>query len=1435
MLRGPNMADKDLDRHAADQSPKAKAAQWQPEISRSFSPRVDAQSMRQGSMQINNNGESSGPGDEQSQESSFGQTLFTPDRIERKLMRNTTVMTLHSDSESGYEDDFDLELLSRYDHDDGDAMVRESAVPSISIHGQEQNFINFSRSSVTGETSSEAKSSQYIRFSLHGSGALSGVHDPSDDDSLMDAGDQELDEGSDLVKEDSDDDDDDDEDEDEEEEGDSEDSRLGMKNVLGSYLLAPMGFDDDDNLATSPGMEGYVEAAERFQIFAGVNEFDESDQIGLSDHPYQVVPKSKRKDQERLLENKRRQGKLLLVSLLDNFCLLYDQSPERNRKLFYVICKTLSNMGIIDEEYLEEMSAVRSSYQRAFRSLVVSALTSIKQEQMIMESRRIMAPPSTPTESRERRGRGADMTSRDSSQSISDSLSLKGLVPSAYLHTPQVTTSAFPSATNMMRTLSFGDMFDNDPTRYKHDFVELSKLGKGGFASVFKARNKLDGIEYAIKKIRLRGGAKVRYEKIFREIKFLARLDHTNVIRYYSSWLEHADYPVSRREMFSDGGVGGMDSNGELDDEYDDEYGDEDDYTNTNTRSMGDQVVIPERQRRRSIDYFGPHAEQHPADPEDLSMGIVFGEYDDGDDSSPEIDFEDVSQGQGDAQTTAGRCGLDHHGVIIERFENLMEGEDMERTHSASSTLTSRIIPGATKTEPPRRKHKQPTVSLEMQGRPLAWEETEEESARRKSSISTSYSALSSSIEEIQRSLPSSYSNSNSNSNSNSGLGSRYGHSHPDDRTLATLETNNAIRPFSFPDQKESNRRDFIGGGIGGLHGAGSACGGRGHRDRGGRLITRDLTLFIQMQLCQTTLQDYLVYRNERPVAVPKRLHNELSKRLRDRNGISSASSPTERTHSTPGSPLQQTCHKDLVDPAANQHIFRAIVEGVAYIHDQDMIHRDLKPSNIFLGMPGGTEYQRTQQQQQSDHTSRLVSSAVPGAMTTMSSASSRQELSLQQSFASQYPDYDQCSHTREQIQEELFTNIEAMVPKIGDFGLVTDMEGGATMDAESGTPTPTTTAPGPSPPNSNEPLLRRHSSAVTTGSRSSRTRTTAVGTVTYASPEQLARPNLGYDQKADIYSLGIIFFELYHPFSTLMERHAVLRTLRNGELPPDFVSRWPKEAAFVLWLMAEDPQMRPTAREILDFDLIRKSKEDPATFSSTTTPMFTTTTEIVGETGKDHQGRTIAAAAATLSHGGHPKLDVVGGAVAEIEGLGLLASNAATASSLTSVVIKSAARVICEGCQSRCRCFEPLRHQDAKPETAAGLVKDEDDGENGGQRVGIDSLKGHNNSSNNNISSSSSTSKGEKSKRQNHRGHRSTKSTTSSTLLTSKLPRTELEQKLSEESEKVQRLEMSMAAIRAENRALLDRIQQLEYEKETSWRRTDETGYVDEDDDNLF
>ncbi|KAG0349101.1 Eukaryotic translation initiation factor 2-alpha kinase [Podila humilis] len=1354
-------------------------------------------------------------------------TLGAGNRKVRPLTRNTTVMTLHSDSESELEGLSGIDIIDGNDSDSNNsnnsndysneqitaeetAILFDSRITNISsMHGNMT--IDESHFSSLGSESDATISGYTKRFVWHPPDTSEEDQDDmtTDDDNSSHIGPAEMFNQDSELESDQESDNDDTEEEEEEDEDHGNDGSYDtdnpyqMKNALGSYLLAPMGFDDEEqHISGVTGMEGYVEAAERFQMFAGVNEFD-----GIEENrSYQVISKSKKRDQERILENKRRQGKLLLVSLLDNFCLLYDQSPERNRKLFYVICKTLSNMGIIDEEYLEEMSAVRSSYQRAFRSLVLSALTSIKQEQMILESRRIMAPPSTPTEHNDghKHSRGTDM----SSQSISGSFSSKGIVPSTFLHTPSAANTAFPAAPSMMRTLSFGDMFDNDPTRYKHDFVEICKLGKGGFASVFKARNKLDGIEYAIKKIRLRHGGKVRYEKIFREIKFLARLDHKNVIRYYSSWLEHADYPMTRREIY---GNDTMDSNADFDDDYDDEYGDEDD-GETNTQSLCDDVSLPNRPRRKSLDYFGPHSEQHGDHPEDLSMGIVFGEEENG---SNDVVFDESSRGFSDYEDAGHPIDHDSHTTnsmdtpyhpLDSQFAH---GTDMERTRSTSSTLTSRDIPVGSK--PSRgHKHKAPSVSQEMQGKTLAWDISEgapisePSPSQRSSHQSSSHSMLSSSIEEIHRSLPNSYSGSGSS------LGSRYHLS--EDHSLEGLQDERALRPFAFPNiRQQVHGGGFVGDCLGELHGRDTASNRSGMdphrhlRNSTGQLITRDLTLFIQMQLCQTTLQDYLVYRNERPSDPWKTARPELTKRpsKAHRFGIlSSVSDHTDQTtHSTPASPHEQTCHKDLVDPAVNQYIFRAIVEGVGYIHAQDMIHRDLKPGNIFLGMPSGTEFQRTRQQHQESFDVATHGRGIRVLTTRSSSSGSAGRSGASLVFPGLSPSLSSSASvelqplTKEQLQEELFMNIESMVPKIGDFGLVTDMEGsasdGSVADAagsESNLSQTGITKPG-------HPLLRRHSSAVTTGSKSSRSRTTAVGTVTYASPEQLARPNLGYDQKADIYSLGIIFFELYHPFSTLMERHAVLKTLRNGELPPDFVSRWPKEAAFVLWLMAEDPRMRPSANEILEFELIRKPKEESSLSSS-----YPVTEDSRSGTG------TVAPAKVPVTERTKDLNDQLDAATAVLHGLGLstTASTSKKGVNETGIVGNDEGN-ICESCKARRLAKLHRRLADrgnisSNIDSQPGVTGDGGDGnyDDDGLNISFRSENGN----------SRGTGQHNSSKRKKNKKNNDNDQTT--IMSSSESDR----QRLVNESSKVKRLELSLAAMRAENKALLDRIQELEEEK---------------------
>lgn len=73
-------------------------------------------------------------------------------------------------------------------------------------------------------------------------------------------------------------------------------------------------------------------------------------------------------------------------------------------------------------------------------------------------------------------------------------------------------------------------------SRYKEDFVEEGRLGKGGFGEVVKARKKLDGQIYAIKKIS--SGSQGGLTEVLKEVRLLSQLSHPAVVRYFNTWLE---------------------------------------------------------------------------------------------------------------------------------------------------------------------------------------------------------------------------------------------------------------------------------------------------------------------------------------------------------------------------------------------------------------------------------------------------------------------------------------------------------------------------------------------------------------------------------------------------------------------------------------------------------------------------------------------------------------------------------------------------------------------------------------------------------------------------------------------------------------------------------------------------------------------------------
>ncbi|KAK5166141.1 eukaryotic translation initiation factor 2-alpha kinase [Saxophila tyrrhenica] len=96
-------------------------------------------------------------------------------------------------------------------------------------------------------------------------------------------------------------------------------------------------------------------------------------------------------------------------------------------------------------------------------------------------------------------------------------------------------SSFFASPVKRRSRHNSSSAFEPAVSRYASDFTELGRLGKGGFGEVVKARNKLDGGVYAVKKIKQ---APNLLDQVISEVMVLNRLNHPYVVRYFSTWIE---------------------------------------------------------------------------------------------------------------------------------------------------------------------------------------------------------------------------------------------------------------------------------------------------------------------------------------------------------------------------------------------------------------------------------------------------------------------------------------------------------------------------------------------------------------------------------------------------------------------------------------------------------------------------------------------------------------------------------------------------------------------------------------------------------------------------------------------------------------------------------------------------------------------------------
>ncbi|ALC47839.1 Gcn2 [Drosophila busckii] len=142
---------------------------------------------------------------------------------------------------------------------------------------------------------------------------------------------------------------------------------------------------------------------------------------------------------------------------------------------------------------------------------------------------------------------------------------------------------------------------------------------------------------------------------------------------------------------------------------------------------------------------------------------------------------------------------------------------------------------------------------------------------------------------------------------------------------------------------------------------------------------------------------------------------------------------------------------------------------------------------------------------------------------------------------------------------------------KIGDFGLATT----SFLALQSHTEYPTQS-------------FTQHATSTEDG-----TGTGKVGTTLYVAPELTGNASKSvYNQKVDMYTLGIILFEMVQPpFDTSMERAQTIMALRSSSIviPEDMLqeSKYEKTVKMLRWLLNHDPEQRPTAEELLASDLV--------------------------------------------------------------------------------------------------------------------------------------------------------------------------------------------------------------------------------------------------------